>query len=179
MCSKCSLPRLCAWQCTGSLAPLLQAQEHHFSPDELSGVITVPQRSVTRIKAALPRLSSTESCLCSPDRALMRNSTPLPRHIIPFPTFFGLFHFYSTPLWFDLIVKGLRMDCFWLYSLFSRNILVHHFNIHFFSVLSSSSCESRMVHQKIKSIAILIWLIESTPQDNCFHNCTILTAVKE
>lgn len=160
MCSKCSFTsaRLCVWQCTGSLAPLLQAQEHHFSPDELSGVITVPQRSVTRIKAALPRLASTESCLCSPVWALMRNSTPLPRHIIPFPTLFGPFHFCSIPLWFDLIVMGLNMDCFWQYSLFSKNVLVQSFNNQLFSVLSSSSCESKIVHQETKSFTKLIRL---------------------
>lgn len=52
--------------------------------DELSGVITVPQRPVTQIKAALPRLASTKSRFCSTDPALMRNSTPLPRYIMPF-----------------------------------------------------------------------------------------------
>lgn len=61
---------------------VLHAQEHHFSPDELSGVITVPHRPVTQIKAALPRLPSTPSCLCSLDPALMRNSTPLPIHTL-------------------------------------------------------------------------------------------------
>lgn len=83
----------CGWLCTGSLASVLQAQEHHFSPDELSVVITVPQRPVTQIKAALPRLSSTEFCLCSWDPALMRNSTLLPKHIIPFPLCLASFTF--------------------------------------------------------------------------------------
>lgn len=100
------------WLCTGSLVPALQAQEHHFSPDELSRVITVPQRPVTQIKAALPRLASTQSCLCSPDPALMRNSTLLPRHIIPFPFCLAPFYFYSIPLWFDLNIMGSRMGCF-------------------------------------------------------------------
>lgn len=65
--------------------------------DELSGVITVPQRPVTQIKAALSRLASPRLNWVLPlfhrPPALMRNSTPLPRHIIPFPICLAHFTF--------------------------------------------------------------------------------------
>lgn len=102
---------------TGSLAKVLHAQEHHFSPDELSGVITVRRRPVTQIKAALPGFVSAPSCFCSLDPALMRICTPLPRRFIPF-------HLCETPFTFTQYYYGLISPswdqacaaclCFWL-----------------------------------------------------------------
>ena len=140
--SKCSLPQLCVWQYTGSLALLLQAQEHHFSPDELSGVITVPQRSVTRIKAALPHLASTESCLCSPVLSANEKLYPTAQTHYSLPTLFGPFHFYSIPLWFDLIIMGLKMDCFFAIFVIADIFL---------STVSTFSCHQVSTVQAVKA----------------------------
>lgn len=112
MCSKCSLPQLCVRQCTGSLAQLLQAHEHHFSSDELSGVITVPQRSVPRIKAALPSPRLNRVLPLFPRPSANEKLYPAAQTHYSLPTLFGPFHFYSIPLWFDLIIMGLNLDCF-------------------------------------------------------------------
>ena len=128
----------CVWLHPGSLAEVLHAQEHHFSPDELSGVITVPHRPVTQIKAVLPRFVSTESCLCSSDPALMRNSTLLLRHIILFPLYLASFTF--TQYYYGLISPTLDQGCAVFLYLFcdGERIL---FNISQISIQLLSTCE--------------------------------------
>lgn len=103
---------VCVRLCTGSLAAALQAQEHHFSPDELCGVITVPQRPVTHIKAPPPR----------PSPAFVphtnENLYPAAQTLYSPPSLFGpplFFCFSLMALCFDLSITGSRTGLLLLY----------------------------------------------------------------
>lgn len=108
---------------------------------------------MTQIKAALPRLASTESCLCSSDPALMRNSTPLPRHIIPFPLCLAPFTF--TQYHYGLILpswdQGWVVFAMFIIK-FSSTIL--HVTIQFSSC--SSSCESQIDYALANTYSICL-----------------------
>lgn len=112
-CSKCSsasvMVEVClgVWLCAGSLASALQSHKHHFSSDELSGLLLYLWACDPDQSSALPQ---PQSCLCSFDPAIMRSSSLLVWDTLSFPTVFNSLQFYSLSKCFALMLGFKVVD---------------------------------------------------------------------